>query len=76
MVYVNAELARLGYAWVYRKYANNQNLFVLEDAARAAGRGLWGSDGAIPPWEWRREGIRGPETSESPSGDCTGPCLR
>ena len=28
---VSAEMVRLGAAWVYRKYAKDQNLFRLED---------------------------------------------
>ncbi len=48
----------MGYAWVYRKYAKDKSLYALEDTARAAGRGLWASDGAIPPWEWRRRDTR------------------
>ena len=53
---VSAEMVRQGAAWVYRKYAKDQNLFKLEDEARAAKRGLWGLSEAqrVPPWEWRR----------------------
>jgi len=39
---VSAELVRQGAAWVYLKYAKYKNLYVLEDEARAAKRGLWG----------------------------------
>jgi len=49
-------LVRLGAAWVYRKYAKDQNLYKLEDEARSAKRGLWGLPEVqrMPPWEWRR----------------------
>ena len=54
MVDVNAELVRIGAAWVYRKYATDPSLYDLEEEAREAGIGLWGQGVAIPPWEWRR----------------------
>lgn len=49
-------MVRRGAAWVYRKYAKDQNLYVLEDEARAAKRGLWRLPEVqrVPPWEWRR----------------------
>ena len=52
---VNAELVRLGAAWVYRQYSHDPQMLVLEDAARAARRGLWALPEAerMPPWEWR-----------------------
>lgn len=28
-------------------------LFDLEKEAKAARRGLWATDGNVPPWEWR-----------------------
>ena len=51
---VNAELVRIGAAWVYRKYATDPSLYDLEEEAREAKRGLWGQGTPIPPWEWRR----------------------
>jgi len=52
---VNAEMVRRGAAWVYRKYARDQELYVLEDQARQAKVGLWSLAEAerVPPWEWR-----------------------
>lgn len=54
---VNAEMVRLGYAWVYRRYATDETLFDLEEAARTAKRGLWSLPlrDQVPPWEWRRK---------------------
>ena len=54
---VNAEMVRLGAAWVYRQYSRDPEMLVLEDAARAARRGLWALPEAdrMPPWEWRAE---------------------
>lgn len=51
---VNAELVRVGAAWVYRKYAKDSSLYELEEEARDAKRGLWSQSPHIPPWEWRR----------------------
>ena len=51
------ELVKQGHAWVYRRYAEDKSLFMLEREARKAARGLW----SLPkserqkPWEWRRE---------------------
>jgi micrococcal nuclease len=54
---VSAELVCRGAAWVYRKYAKDQNLYRLEDEARSEKCGLWGLPEAqrVPPWEWRRK---------------------
>jgi endonuclease YncB( thermonuclease family) len=51
---VNAELVRLGYAWVYRRYSDDAELIHLEELARSEGLGLWADSNPIPPWEWRR----------------------
>jgi len=51
---VNAELVRLGYAWVYRRYSKDAELLRLEEIARTEGFGLWADSNPIPPWEWRR----------------------
>jgi endonuclease YncB( thermonuclease family) len=52
---VNAELVRLGAAWVYRKYSDDEALLALEREARAEKRGLWALPASerVPPWEWR-----------------------
>ena len=53
---VNAEMVKQGAAWVYRKYAQDQALFRLEEQAKAAKRGLWGLPETErgPPWDWRK----------------------
>ena len=52
---VNAEMVRRGAAWVFRRYGRDPALLRLEDAARAARRGLWALPEAerSPPWDWR-----------------------
>lgn len=49
----NAEQVRRGMAWVYRQYARDKALYVLEAEARADRRGLWADSDPVPPWEWR-----------------------
>ncbi|MCP4285698.1 MAG: thermonuclease family protein [Gammaproteobacteria bacterium] len=51
---IHAELVRQGYAWVYRRYAKDKELYRLEKEAQEGRRGLCSSDHPIPPWEWRR----------------------
>jgi endonuclease YncB( thermonuclease family) len=57
---VNLAMVRAGYAWWYRKYADEQSAadrILYEDAeesAKAEGVGLWRDPAPIPPWEWRR----------------------
>lgn len=57
---VNLEQVRRGMAWHYRAYAREQRpedrraYAEAEDAARAAGRGLWSMPRPTPPWEFRR----------------------
>lgn len=55
-VNINREMVRVGAAWVYRQYLQDESLLGLEREARAAGRGLWGLPAAerVPPWEWRK----------------------
>lgn len=53
---VNAEMVRVGAAWVYRKYATDDSLYRIEAEARDAKRGLWSlpESDRTPPWEWRK----------------------
>jgi endonuclease YncB( thermonuclease family) len=51
----NAEQVNRGMAWVYRKYAKDNNLYVLQHEARAAERGLWSDRSPIPPSAWRQQ---------------------
>jgi len=53
---INAELVRGGAAWVYRQYAQDTSLYLLEADAKSQRRGLWGlpESERVPPWEWRR----------------------
>lgn len=50
----NAEQVNRGMAWVYRRYAKDHDLYVLEQAAKVEKRGLWADASPTPPWQWRR----------------------
>ena len=50
----NAEQVNRGMAWVYRRYAKDHDLYVLEHGAKAEKRGLWADSSPTPPWQWRK----------------------
>ncbi|MEE4379981.1 MAG: thermonuclease family protein [Candidatus Competibacteraceae bacterium] len=50
---VNAELIRLGMAWFYRQYGQDNSFYQLEMAARTARWGLWADPRPVPPWVFR-----------------------
>ena len=56
---VGLAMVREGYAWWYRKYADEQSAVdqvlygAAELAARGAKRGLWRDQDPLPPWEYR-----------------------
>lgn len=53
---LNAEMLRLGHAWVYRRYADEAAYCAYEKAARDLHRGLWSLPAGqrVAPWEWRQ----------------------
>lgn len=52
---VNAEMVRLGMAWVYRKYASKKSpLLDIEREVKKERRGLWADNEPVPPWVWRK----------------------
>lgn len=50
----NAAQVQAGMAWVFDRYAKDQELYRLQDEARVARRGLWVDPEPVPPWEFRR----------------------
>jgi len=51
---VNAHMVAAGMAWVYDQYSKGyESLYPLQDAAKAARRGLWSDPAPVPPWEFR-----------------------
>ena len=56
-LWVNGELVRGGYAYVYPKYATNQRLYEYERLARESQMGIWAlpESERIKPWQWRKK---------------------
>jgi endonuclease YncB( thermonuclease family) len=48
-------LVRDGHVWVYRRTVHDRSLVELEEAARAARRGIWAlpANDRVPPWQHR-----------------------
>lgn len=53
-VNINLLMVRAGLAWHYKKYSTDQELAKAEELARKEKKGLWGSEEAVEPWEWRK----------------------
>ena len=51
---VGLTMLEAGMAWQFTKYDQSSTYAKAQEAARAAGRGLWTDKKAIPPWEWRK----------------------
>ncbi len=53
--YVNAAMTEAGQAWAFSRYLPDRDIRAGQDAARAAGRGLWRLPPAqrVPPATWR-----------------------
>ena len=56
-IWVNGELVRGGYAYVYPKYATSQRLYECEQLAKESQMGIWAlpESERVKPWEWRKE---------------------
>jgi len=50
---LDKELLKAGLAWYYKEYAEEKELAILEEKARAKKIGLWQDSNPVPPWEWR-----------------------
>ncbi len=48
------EQIKNGNAWVYVRYAQDKSLAGVEYIARQNKVGLWSTESATPPWEWRK----------------------
>lgn len=53
---LNKELLKAGLAWHYKKYSSDQEFAALEARARQQKIGVWGSQNAIAPWQFRNGG--------------------
>jgi micrococcal nuclease len=50
---VGHELLKEGLAWWRRSASSDASLEVVEELARASGKGLWADSDPVPPWEWK-----------------------
>lgn len=50
----SAHQVATGHAWAFTRYLTDPEIKRLQDAARAAGLGLWADREPVAPWEWRR----------------------
>ena len=51
---INLQQVKDGYAWVYKKYSNNQTYYKAEKVARDKKIGLWADKNPLEPWEFRK----------------------
>ena len=52
---INLQQVKDGYAWVYKKYSNNQTYYKEETKAKESQKGLWIEKNLIAPWEFRKQ---------------------
>lgn len=72
---LNRELIAAGLAWVYRSTPSTRfdtDFAAIEQAARAARRGLWSDPEPIPPWDWRKR-PRSSDPSDPPDRSDSSP---
>jgi endonuclease YncB( thermonuclease family) len=50
---VGHELLKEGLAWWRRSASSDAGLEVVEELARASGKGLWADSNPVPPWKWK-----------------------
>ena len=50
---VGRELLKEGLAWWQRSTSSDARLGVIEELARASGKGLWADSNPVPPWKWK-----------------------
>ena len=50
---VGRELLKEGLAWWQRSTSNNAGFEVIEQLAKASGKGLWADSNPVPPWKWK-----------------------
>ena len=66
---ITAEMVKIGAAWVYCTYSEDESLYKLERQAKANKHGVWGTSEYenIPPWEWRQD--KRTASTETPDAD-------
>ena len=67
-MFVNEEMVKEGWAWIYKNFSASRKLVSLERDARKAQKGIWSDPNPISPWEWkaakRKEKSKGKNTGE------------
>ena len=65
--WVNGELVRGGYAYVYPRYATTERLYEFEEEARESQAGIWKlpENERVKPWERRKQKREWPLTTRS-----------
>ena len=53
--HINRNMIRDGHSWHFKRYNQSKELAQLEEEARKAMRGLWGSENPQAPWDYRKE---------------------
>lgn len=53
--HINRNMIRDGHAWHFKRYNQSKELAQLEEEARKAKRGLWGTENPQAPWDYRKE---------------------
>ena len=51
---INHFLVINGHAWCYERYSERPIIKIAESIAKRKRLGIWKSEKAIPPWEWRK----------------------
>ena len=51
---INREMVEDGHAWVYLEYLKDETLLDPEVKAKRKKLGLWASEAAVAPWQWRK----------------------
>jgi endonuclease YncB( thermonuclease family) len=51
----NAEMVKLGMAWVYDRYVTDKSLYKLQRTAKRKRLGLWADKNPMQPWMFRKK---------------------
>ena len=65
---INAIMVKTGFAWVYRKYSDDQSLIRMERQARKSKKGLWQDPNPMKPWEFRKLKRKKAKAAKQPKG--------
>lgn len=63
---INLQMVKDGYAWHYRQFSKSKKLEAAQENAQKNRLGLWSSKNPMPPWEFRKEQKKIPNTRSEP----------